>query len=407
MRQNIFISEKIRVLCVLGALVVGAISSSGCGPDFAPYWRAKELRVLAIQADPVVLDGGEVAKLRVLAHHAPGDEVEYTWEWCPFRVSTADAYECPVTVESLNAMLRQQAEESGEGTSFPELPADFFELGTGEEVDFAYPATPALIRGFCEAILAAVSDAAANSPLSDQIPVLTCDEGFDISIRLVATSSDDEIISRKRMKLSTGPATPKNLNPGVTGIDIKLAKAADFDKARASLPWVAAMSAAQIDEPTDGWHSIAADEPTPILAGIPFIVRSVVDPMSVEIWTPPAPDGSDKANLEPELEVLLFRWFVSDGDLETPTGLYVDQTNTLLEAGESEFRIPYDPSIADYDGDGGNNGTDKCAPLSNPDQLDTYGDGRGDACDIYLWSVVRDGRLGQDFVERKVRVVGW
>src|SRR5690554_32572 len=358
MRQNIFISEKIRVLCVLGALVVGAISSSGCGPDFAPYWRAKELRVLAIQADPVVLDGGEVAKLRVLAHHAPGDEVEYTWEWCPFRVSTADAYECPVTVESLNAMLRQQAEESGEGTSFPELPADFFELGTGEEVDFAYPATPALIRGFCEAILAAISDAAANSPLSDQLPVLKCDEGFDISVRLVATSSNDEIISRKRMKLATGPNTPKNLNPNVTGVDIKLAKIGDFANARASLPWLDAMSAAQIEDPTGGWQSIADDAPTPILAGIPYFVRSVVDPTSVELWTPPAPDGSDKTYLEPELEIFVFRWFVSDGDLETPSGLYVDQTNTLLEAGESEFGIPYDASDADFDGDGVKNDSD-------------------------------------------------
>lgn len=365
------------------------------------------MRVLAIQADPVVLDGGETAKLSVLAHHEPGDNIEFAWEWCPFRVSSSNEYACPVTVEQLNAMLQEQAEKEGANTLFPELPADFFDLGSGKEVDFAYPATPAIINGFCEAIVSAITDAAQDSPLSDQIPVLKCDEGFDISIRLVATSSDDEIISRKRMKLSTGPKTTKNLNPDVTGIDIKLAEASDFDKARATLPWVDAMTLAQIEDPAKGWHSIAEDEPTPILAGIPFLIRSVVDPESVETWTPPAPDGSQETELEPELEVFLFRWFVSDGDLEKPMSLYVDEKNTLLDASETGFEIPYDASDADFDGDGVGNGSDNCAPLSNPDQLDSNGDGIGDACDIYLWSVVRDGRLGQDFVERRVRVVGW
>lgn len=401
------LNERLRVICLLGAISMGAILSSGCGPDFAPYWRVKKLRVLAIQADPVVLDGGEVAKLRALAHHAPDDSIDYAWEWCPFRVSTSDNYECPVTVEQLNAIFKQQAEKDGAEGSVPELPPDFFSLGSGKEVDFAYPATPEVINGFCEAILSAITDAAENSPFADQLPVKNCEEGFDISIRLVATSSDDEIISRKRMKLSTGPKTPKNLNPDVTGIEIKLAKAADFDKARAALPWVDALSQAEVENPSAGWHPIAEDEPTPILAGIPFLVRSVVDPASVEIWTPPAPDGSDKTELDPEPEVFIFRWFVSDGDVDQASGLYVDDKNTLLDASETEFVVPYSASQSDFDGDGVSNGADNCAPLNNPDQRDSNGDGIGDACDIYIWSVVRDGRLGQDFIERQVRVVGW
>lgn len=407
MRRITILSEQARMFCVLGGLFLSVFIGAGCGPDFAPYWRAEELRVLGIQSDPVVLEGGETATLSVLAHHKPGDDVEFSWEWCPFRVSTSNQYECPMTVEQLNALLEQQADESDNNVPIPELPADLFDLGTGEQVRFTYPAGTAIIKGFCEAIVSSISEAADDSPLSDQIPVLNCDEGFEISIRMVATSSDDEIVSRKRMTLSTGPETPKNLNPDVTGIDIKLAKAADFDAVRATLPWVDAMTQSQIEDPLDGWHSIPDDEPTLILAGVPFLVRSVVAPESVEIWSPPAPDGSDEEELEPRPEVMVFRWFVSDGDLDNSSSLYVDDKNTLLDASETEFNIPFDASVADYDDDGVDNGSDNCAPVSNPDQLDSNSDGIGDACDTYVWSVVRDGRLGQDFVERRVRIVGW
>lgn len=346
-------------------LALLAASMWSCGPDFDPYWRVEELRVLAIQADPVVLQGGESATLRVLAHHPEGQSVQYSWEWCPFRVSSQNRYACPMTVDTLNQMLQQQ------NPGGMQLPEDFFELGTGAEVSFGYPGTPQLILGFCEAIVAAVSDASADSPLGGQLSVMDCERGFEVSVRMVATMGDQEIVSRKRVLLSTGPKTQLNKNPVVTGIEIKLADEADVDQVRDLLPWVAAT------HPEPGmltWHQLPADAPLPVVAGVKFKVRATVDPLSVEEWTPRAPQGSNREFLDPRPEVFMYRWFVSAGTLEKPVSLYVDGTNTLDEASETEFIIKRDANAKPGD-------------------------------EIFLWSVVRDGRLGQDFVARRVQLV--
>jgi hypothetical protein len=366
-----------------------------------------EFRVLAIQSDPVVLQGGETATLSVLAHHPRGVEPEFRWEWCPFRVSVSNRYECPVGVEELNALIREQARQDDPDAQVPELPADFFELGSGPQVEFAYPLSPQIIRGFCEAIVAAVAEAGENSPLASQIPVLDCDRGFEVSVRLVARAGDDEIVARKRLLLSTGDQTPINQNPQVTGVEIKLARAEDFASVRDRLPWVAESTGDEAGDAAGVWHPIVIGEPTPVVVNTPFTLRAVVDPFSVETWTPPAPEGSEREQLDPRLEVFVFRWFVSGGDLEESSSLYVDGENALVEASATDFNIPYDASKPDYDGDGVPSDSDNCPPFANANQIDSNADGIGDACDIYLWSVVRDGRLGQDYVERRVRVVGW
>lgn len=345
------------------ALLVAALWS--CGPDFDPYWRVEDLRVLAIQADPVVLQGGETATLRVLAHHPAGQSVQYSWEWCPFRVSSQNRYECPMTVDALNRMLQQQ------DAGGMQLPEDFFQLGAGEEVSFSYPGTPQLILGFCEAIVAAIADASEDSPLGAQLPVMDCERGFEVSVRMVATMGAQEIVSRKRVLLATGPKTQLNKNPVVTGIEIKLADEADVDQVRDLLPWVAA-SAQQPD--VLAWQEIPAEAPLPLVAGVAFKLRATVDPFSVEEWTPRAPQGSDREYLDPRLEALMYRWFVSAGTVEKPMSLYVDGTNTLDDASETEFIIKRDADVAPGD-------------------------------EIFLWSVVRDGRLGQDFITRRVQLI--
>ncbi len=371
-----------------------------CGPDFDPYWRVNKFRLLAVKADPVVLDEGEVAELEALTHDPAGEDVEYRWEWCPFRVSVQNKYECPVDADQINEMVQEQSEE---GQPVAELPEDFFELGDEPTASFAYPGSREMIGGFCDAIVETIRDAADDSRLAEQLPGMDCERGFEVSVRLVVTTSDDEIVARKRMVLATGDEAQPNQNPELETIEIKVAKDGDVDKVRDTLVWADEVSSISDDD----WHEMPADEPTPVAANIPFEVRAIVEPSSIDIWQPPAPEGSDRELLPPESEAVLFRWFVSAGGLDDSRRLYVDDQNTLLEASETEFNISYDSSQSDYDGDGVANADDNCAPLHNPDQTDSDGDGIGDGCEVHIWSVARDGRLGLDFIERSVRVVDW
>lgn len=383
-------------------LLAALLCVSACGPDFDPYWKVNKFRVLAVKADPVTLNEGESATLSALTHDPSGADVEYSWEWCPFQTSVQNRFECPVTVEQINAMIAEQIPEGQPAP--PPLPDDFFDLGTGQSVEFDYPADRATIEGFCQAILQLVADAGERSGLGGQIPGLNCDNGFEVSVRMVATTPDDQEIARKRVILKTAEASDNNnSNPDVTGVAIRLEKPEDADKVRDQLDWVSS----DRPEELELWHNIPADEPTPIVANIPFEILSQVDPASIQIWRPPAPEGSSQELLPPESEALEFRWFASAGDLGDTRGLFVKEQNTLEKAGKSGFSVPYKASKSDYDGDGVSNGSDNCAPLYNPDQLDSNEDGIGDGCDVYVWSVIRDGRLGLDFVERRLRVVGW
>jgi hypothetical protein len=394
------------VLLVLALFTLGA-----CGPDFEPYWKVNKFRVLAIKADPVTLGEGETATLSVAAHDPGRDDITYKWEWCPFRVSTQNRYECPFTVDQINDLAAEQAPE---GQRPPRLPANFFDLGDRPTAAFDYPGSREMILGFCQSIVDAIAEAGQDSALGAQLPVIDCNRGFEVSVRLVATTPDDEIIARKRLILATSPQTPINLNPEVNGIGIRLNKRGDLAKVSDTLSWASELEQAdQADEPDDDGSeereslALPADEPLPVVANVPFTLTSIVDPLSVETWRPPAPRGSDRELLPPESEVFLFRWFSSAGGLSDSRGLYVQEKNTLEKASETTFNVPYSSSKSDYDEDGVANGDDNCAPFYNPDQRDSNDDGIGDGCDVYFWSVVRDGRLGIDYVQRRVRVVQW
>jgi hypothetical protein len=409
--MNGFLIGRARpALCGLVFVLFGSVlfGAGACGPDFDPYWKVNKFRLLAVKADPVTLDEGDTASLSAAVYDPGGDDIDYQWEWCPFRVSVQNRYECPVTVDQINEMVAEQAPE-GQSTP-PPLPDDFFDLGDGAVAQFRYPLSREMIFGFCQSIVDSIAAAGEDSPLGAQLPVIDCAEGFEVSIRLVVSTPDDEIVARKRLVLVTSPQTPINLNPDAVGMGIRLDKAADFSKISDTLSWVGELGEPVGSDETEQRESYAlpADgEPLSIVANIPFKVSLLIDPLSVETWRPPAPAGSNKELLPPEKEAFVFRSFASAGDLSDTRGLYVDGENTLQMASGSDFNVPYDSGKSDYDQDGVSNSSDNCAPLYNPDQRDSNGDGLGDGCDVYFWLVVRDARLGLDYAQRRVRVTQW
>ena len=394
--MNLFKRSYIPLACLL------VFTQLGCGEAFAPFWRVDKLRIMAIKSDPVTLKPGRSAQFEALAYNPSGEPITYAWEWCPFRTTPQNEYACPFTRDELAAQLEANLPADAPMIDIAALIPDF-DLGAEPKAALRYPATQELVLGLCQALQGFLAQ--QDEQLAEQISVTNCERGYEISVRLVATSGDERLIASKRINLWTGSELDQNSNPTVTGIEVRLQNASDAAKVKDRMPWV------KTDVPRDEqWYALPEDAVTPVLANIPLEVRSVLPLESSELWQPPAPQGSMEARLPPEREVLLFRWMTTGGDLGNSNALWRDGLNEFDEASISEFNFPYEINKpedeldkperkTDWDLDGVANGQDNCPYVANSDQSI-------DACDVRLWSIVRDGRLGIDWVERRVQVVG-
>jgi hypothetical protein len=369
------IDEKYSIagaVVVVGALIVVA----ACGPDFTPAWRVDKYRILAVKANPVTLKEDETATLSVLDHAPDGVDATYSWSWCPLRTSASNKFECP-----FDAL--QRALEEADGEPAPSLDPEQFDLGSGPTAGLEYPGTQEQILGLCRAIQQAVAEAGQGSPIASLLPTVNCDRGFDVTVRLeVQTDTYGDRVVSKELTLFTG-SDQVNENPRLTNLSIRVKRPGDIPKVVDRLDWVDSRETPREDQ----WYTMPVDEPTPVIPGIPFEMLAEVNPDSVETWRPPAPAGSDRETLPPEREILTFSWYVVAGDIDRANSIFREDLNTLDVAGGNTWNVSRPVG----------------SPCPPPEQGESEEVSR--RCDRPIWALVRDGRLGLDWVEREVRIL--
>ena len=374
--------KKIVFIAVAFALL------SGCGREFEPYWRVLDFRVLAVKSSYPELRPGQTAEFSALTYTNTEDPITYQWEWCPFRTNAGDNFECPITGAELSALLAQQG-----GLEPDALPPFDFDLGTAPTATFPYPAPQSVLDEYCKSIQQFASEAPPE--IAAAVPVVDCERGLEVSVRLVATSGDKEIVTGKKVTLWLG-AEDLNQNPEVVDIQIRPTNVADANYLRSQgLDWV--------QDPTldDGlwWVSLPQNTPLDIIAGVPFETRSLVDPITVDIWSPPAPQGADTDYLPPEKEVIVYRWMTTAGTYDPSERIFKDELNTLEEASITAFELTK-RADGDFDDDGIADAQDPCPATP------ANGDIAEDDCTMTIWSIVRDGRYGTNWADRQLNVVG-
>lgn len=366
-------------ICLLLALV-------GCADPFEPYWRIDKYRILAVRAEPVTLKPGETADLSVLDHIPEGESVSYEWSWCPVEPSAQQRYECPLKALTRRRDAGMGADVgvdagggAGLGRSFN---PEYLNLGEGPTAQIPYFGDEEQVLELCKSIQRAIARAGQQSDLSGTNTASDCERGYDISVRVEATTGSGKTeVAKKNLTLWTGGETV-NHNPDHGGIALRLTKPSDVAKVRDRLDWVPPADTDRADQ----WYRVPEGEVVPIVAGVPYDMRAHVGDESVETYRPPPPAGSDRETVPPEKEALTFRWLTSVGTLRDDQRVFAPETNTLSNARRSGWTIDEMPAEA-------------CAEAAD--------DGEGPAeCRASIYSIVRDGRLGLDYAEADFRIVG-
>lgn len=350
---------------LFGLLALFLLSSSlwGCAREFEPYWRIDKLRLMAIKADPVVAKQFEPVTLSALVY-APGDaEIRYSWSWCPIRISAQDDYQCPIT--------------DLERDDFEDFPLDL-DLGTEPTATFLNPFSDEEVRQFCEAVANLILEEIDDPELAAFLPSFNCEEGYEISIRLQVETDDDSLIASKRLIL-WGGAEEYNENPEMLDFQIRPQEAEDLQALRDRAGWEVPADADHDDQ----WISLPAEEEEPLalLTEIPFEIRALVDPESVQTFTVPPRSGEEEQESQERQEALVFRYFTTLGTFGGSRRLFAPDFHEQEEAAITSLSISEEQ-------------------LAQSCQEPVDG-----GCLLRLWSVVRDGGLGVDWIERSLLVL--
>lgn len=184
-------------LALIPFLLAAAMAGSGCADDFDPYEDVRTPRLLAIAADRPFLSPGDSAVVSALAT----ETATYEWSWCPLVSGSDTGYSCLVTQPELQAAVD---EILGEG----QVTVPDFALGTGETAQLDHSVPPEVWRGFCDVL--------QSGTLPGPVEFPSCDEYFDVSIRVEVTMGDAFIVGAREVRLLYDAADPLNANPAIT-----------------------------------------------------------------------------------------------------------------------------------------------------------------------------------------------
>ncbi len=271
------------------ALLVAA----GCsGPGFEPAQEVSKLRTLAIGAEPAEIGPGDVATLSALSWSPPdGSDVTLTWEVCFATQGPEGYYACADG---------DDGEPGG------------FELGQGAEVQFGYDVLALLVPDELRPEGASDSEVAAAAidvlceqleqiDLPELVELPSCDRGFPVTIRLVATTSDgQEEIAIRELNLLTADEAARddvNTNPRVLGLLVDGVSA-------------------QVGEPVE----VALDQKISLQ-----LLANVEDAQRYE------PIEDDGTRGEETREILSAAWFTTRGRLEQDVTYYAEDIAPATE----------------------------------------------------------------------------
>ena len=263
------------------------LAALGCDEDLDPQFLIKNLRILAISADPADLVLGETMALDALVA-TPGDtEVEYHWEWCPFTAGADELFAC----------MSEEAD--------PELAA-LFDLGNAPTATLDSNDVVLLLAGICEVLGEGLDDLGEYADLLESFQLPDCELGMDITVRLTVSTGDIERVAIKRVFiwLSEPEDLQRNRNPVIDGIVVN-----DQDFPEDYFVW--AEPATALD-----WY---VDVPADALE--PFLLRS--DP-----------------NAEQRRESITYTFFTTAGGWKAESGFADDEYVNREDAGEARLVLP-------------------------------------------------------------------
>ena len=173
----------------------------GCSSNFDSPSRLDRARVLAIQAEPPQPALGTTTTLRPLVYVPDGEDVRYTWSWCPLPTSTTDAFGCPIDQAGAEALFARLGVQGA-----PPL-----DLGEGDAIGFTNP--------FVSTTLAALCASGIPAAVAGNAILFACSSvGLPITVGLVVHTSQGDLSAVTYVYLPIDDALPRNQNPVGSGL---------------------------------------------------------------------------------------------------------------------------------------------------------------------------------------------
>ena len=199
---NVAVVQRWRCFVTFAVVVLFV---SGCEEDFPDFNVIRDFRLLAVRAEPPVLQPDESAMLDALVTE-PG--ATYSWSWCPIPGSSEVGFACAVTEEQA-----QQAVDAVLGPGTVVVPP--FVLGTDPAVSFAYSFPGSLLETLCASL--------GVVPLPDFADIPKCfGDSFPLHVQLTVEQGGKSITGVRELVLPYVAGGVTNRNPTVEAISVVL-----------------------------------------------------------------------------------------------------------------------------------------------------------------------------------------